>query len=178
VKATTQPFSITAGLGNVEPIVIKTPDAELQVAPSFDLAYGTIATDITILPIAHLDLPPMRVNYTGEPLALVQRKDTTAISAKLGYAMIAKDVAELDRVQTEQAKLVAKEEAQRIADQEKFAAYQAQRSELRLRQRELKVFAAQRAIDAANEKTILAKILLDAAALTKTEMPKFLQQLH
>jgi AsmA family/AsmA-like C-terminal region len=178
VQAIAQPFTITAGLGNVQPIVVLMPDAELQVASGFDLSNGTIDTDITILPKKNIDLPPMRVSYVGEPQALTQRNDTSAISEKLGYALIAKDVAELDRVQTEQAKLVAKEEAQRIADQEKFAAYQAQRSELRLRQRELKVFAAQRAIDAANEKAFLAKILLDAAALTKTEMPKFLQQLH
>jgi AsmA family/AsmA-like C-terminal region len=178
VPAVSQPFSVSAGIGNIQPIVIDSKDAELRVTPSFDLSNGTVATEITITPKENADLPPMRIRYSGYPQSLVQRNDTSAIAAKLGYAMIAKDMAELDRIQTEQAKIVANEEAQRRADEEKFAAFQAQRAELRLRQRELKVFAAQRVTDASNDKIKLEKILSDAAALNKIEMPKFLRLLH
>jgi AsmA family/AsmA-like C-terminal region len=172
-----QSLSVLNGSVSFQPVLTKTEGAEIRVLPSFDLADGTIVTDVTITPTGTTDLPAMRVTYSGEPGALSQRSDTSALSAKLGYAMIARDVAELDRMQKEQAKLVAEEEAQRKADEEKFAAYQAQRGELRLRQRELRVHAAQRLIDATQKKTELDRLIIQSQGINKREIAKFLREL-
>lgn len=157
----------------VDSLVVATVDADVKVAPGFDMATGDVLADVTITPKAETSLPAMRITYSGQPDALEQRNDTSALSAKLGYAIVAKDLAELDRVQKEQVKLVAEEAAQRKRDEEKFAAYQAQRGELRLRQRELKVHAAQRLIDAAAQKAELDKIMAAGAAINKIEIAKF-----
>jgi AsmA family/AsmA-like C-terminal region len=177
LPAAQQNFSIVNGAVNFETLQAKSEHAAIVVQPSFDLASGNLVSDVTITPDAKDDLPALRVSYTGAPNALIQRSDTSAISAKLGYAMIAKDMAELDRVQKEQAKLVAEGEAQRRADEEKFAAYQAQRGELRLRQRELRVHAAQRVIDAEAKKVEMTKILNEAQGINKNEIAKFLREL-
>jgi uncharacterized protein involved in outer membrane biogenesis len=172
-----QQILIHAGTARVQSITVNTDAAAIRITPSINLTEGTLDADVSVSAAHDATLPALHVTYSGSPLALLQRKDTSAISAKLGYAMIAKDMAELDRVQKEQAKIVADEEAQRKADENKFAAFQAQRVELRLRQRELRVFAQQRELDSALKKAEMAKILSNAAVLNKTEIPKFLRQL-
>ncbi len=165
------------GIALVDPLIVATADADVKVSPGFDATTGEVLADVTITPKLDAGLPAMRVTYSGLPDALEQRNDTSALSAKLGYAIVAKDLAELDRVQKEQAKLVAEEEAQRQRDEKKFAAYQAQRGELRLRQRELKIHAAQRLIDAAAQKAEMDKILAIGAAINKTDIAKFKRDL-
>ncbi len=165
--------NIVNGVTNFEPLVVAMADAAVVVAPSYDLNTGDLVADVTMRPKAEANLPAMRVTYAGPVYELVQRNDISALSAKLGYAIITKDLSELDRVQSEQARLSAEEDAQRKADAEKFAAFQAQRGELRLRQRELRVHAAQRLIDVANRKAELDRELAAAAALNKLEITKF-----
>lgn len=166
------------GIVLVDPLIIVGVDADVKVSPGFDITTGDVLTDVTITPKLEAGLPAMRVTYSGQPNALEQRNDTSALSTKLGYAIVAKDLAELDRVQKEQAKLVAEEEAQRQRDEEKFAAYQSQRGELRLRQRELKIHAAQRLIDAALQKAEMDRILAAGATINRSEIAKFKRQLN
>ena len=177
LSGTAKTVSIAKGVANFEPIEEKTVEATTLVQPSFDLAAKTVRADITITARTDADLPAMRVTYAGSTNDLIQRSDTTALSAKLGFALIAKDVAELDRVQKEQSKLVADGETQREADAEKFAAFQAQRGELRLRQRELRIHAGQRLVDAAERKAALDRILADVIPLAKAEIARLKRQL-
>jgi hypothetical protein len=170
-------FSVQNGSANFQPLKVSGPEADVTLVPNADLADGELVLDITIQPKNRTDLPAMRITYVGAPNTLVRRSDTAAISAKLGYAIIAKDVAELERVQKEQAKLVAEGEAQRKADEEKFAAFQAQREELRLRQRELRVHAAQRVIDSAKLKAKWDRVFSLSQAINAREMPRLLQRL-
>jgi uncharacterized protein involved in outer membrane biogenesis len=153
------PIKITDGAITIQPLLITKNDAKISVQPHYDLTTGDFSGDVRITSVANEDLPEMRVTYAGEPLHLSRRSDTAALSSKLGFAIIAKDIAELDRVQQEQNKLVADGEAQRKADEDKFAAFQAQRNELRLRQRELRVHAAQRELRAAALKAEIDKVI-------------------
>lgn len=178
LNAAPHKINVSSGTVIVEPLVVDTAEALVRFAPNYDLHTADVVADVTITPKSDASLPAMRITYAGQANLLDQRSDTLALSAKLGYAIIAKDLTELDRVQKEQAKLVANEEAQRRLDEEKFAAFQAQRGELRLRQRELRVHAAQRLIDAAKLKTEWDKILAAGAAINKTEMAKFKRQLQ
>jgi AsmA family/AsmA-like C-terminal region len=178
IKTSQHAFASINGTLTFQQIIVKTEDADLNVEPSFDLPAGTLTTVVTIAPQNKTDLPSMRITYSGEPSSLTVRSDTSALASKLGYAMVARDVAELDRLQKQQAKILAEGEAQRKADEEKFAAFQAQRGELRLRQRELRVHAAQRVIDAAQKKAELDRILAEAAAINKNEMAKFQRALE
>ncbi|MEO6607032.1 MAG: hypothetical protein ABIN69_01015, partial [Aestuariivirga sp.] len=122
-------------------------------------------------------LPGFKVSYQGPVGALSEKDDFKALSDKLGYGFIARDMAELDRVKQEQEKLNAEQAAQQQADQEKFAAYQAQRSELRLRLRELKVHAAQREIDAARYKATVDAAIAAGQVINRAEKRKYLRML-
>jgi septal ring factor EnvC (AmiA/AmiB activator) len=81
----------------------------------------------------------------------------------------------LDKVQKEQEKLVADQAAQVQADKDKFEAFQAQRLELRQRLKERKVFAAQRALDAARYKAAVDAAVIAGEAMVKEETRRFLE---
>jgi AsmA-like C-terminal region len=169
------PIKIIDGAITLEPLKIVSDDTNISVQPHFDITNNNFVGDVSISSATNADLPEMHITYSGEPSGLQRRADTAALSSKLGFAIIAKDIAELDRVQAEQKKLVANEEAQRKADEEKFVAFQAQRNELRLRQRELRVHAAQRELDAVNFKTELDKAVAAGQAMRKLDFEKFLR---
>ena len=149
-----------------------------RISPSVDLPNSQMKTEILLSSNARSDLPELRIRYEGPPGEMIRRSDTSAISSKLGYAFIARDVAELDRVKKEQEKIVADEAAQTRVDQVKFAAYQAQRVELRLRLRELKVHAAQRIVDAARRQAEMDAVIAASTAINKIEYPRLLRRAH
>jgi uncharacterized protein involved in outer membrane biogenesis len=164
------PIKIANGVVSTDSIKNDLGETQISVQPHYDLTTGEFRSVIKLSSQVNLDLPEMSVTYSGDPRKLARRSDTAALSAKLGFAIIARDIAELDRVQKEQNKLVEEGEAQRKADEEKFAAYQAQRNELRLRQRELRVHAAQRELHAAELKQSLEKAIAAGQALKKREL--------
>ena len=167
---------IAKGTAVGEAIELKFDTASAKISPNVDLSNNQVKTEILLSSNTRPDLPELRVRYEGPPGEMIRRSDTSAISAKLGYAFIARDVAELDRVKKEQEKIVADEATQTHADQVKFAAYQAQRAELRLRLRELKVHAAQRIVDAARRKAEIDDLIAGSAAISKIEYPRLLRQ--
>ncbi len=150
--------------------------AAVKITPSVDFSSNQLKTEILLASKARADLPELRISYEGPPGEMIRRSDTSAISAKLGYAFIARDVAELDRVKKEQEKIEADEAAQTQADQVKFAAYQAQRVELRLRLRELKVHAAQRIVDATRRQAKMDAIIAASEAIDQNELLRLLQR--
>ncbi|MDE2447029.1 MAG: hypothetical protein KGO94_12705, partial [Alphaproteobacteria bacterium] len=170
-------FTIAKGVVTGEAITTALPASTVILTPAYDFSNNQAKANIILNASNRLDLPELRINYEGAVGNLARRSDTAAISAKLGYAFIARDIAELDRVKKEQEKLVAEEAAQTQEDQVKYAAYQAQRQELRLRLRELKVHAAQRVITLARRKADLDAAVAAGAAITKSEMPKYLRLL-
>ena len=70
------------------------------------------------------------------------------------------------------------EAVQQASDNAKFVAYQAQRNELRLRLRELRVHAAQRVLDAKNLKAEGDRLLNEGQQLNKIEIPNLLHALR
>ena len=172
--------SITIDKGNMlaDTLNASLESADAKITQSFDLTSHVLKTLVQLSGKTRSDLPEIKVSYEGPPGALVRRSDTAAISAKLGYAFIARDMAELDRVKKEQEKLAVEEAAQTQADEAKFAAYQAQRLELRLRLREMKVHAAERLIEADRKKAEMDKIISDSIAIKKLEYPRLLRMLR
>ena len=67
--------------------------------------------------------------------------------------------------------------AQTAADKSKFDAFQAQRMELRLQQRMIKVFAQQRAMDSARAKATLDAAVNYGLSIAKDEKRRLLQRL-
>jgi AsmA family len=104
---------------------------DVKIAPQMDLAAGQIKITTTLSLKNRPDLPPFTVSYVGEPAALSVRSGTSALAAKLGYDLLSKDMAALEKLQQEQQALLVKEEAQRSEDEKRFAAYQETRAELR-----------------------------------------------
>jgi AsmA-like C-terminal region len=172
------PLTVQNGTLKFEPLLMTAADADVTVNPSFDFATGDFETRVDIIAKPEKDLPLMQVTYSGGLGQLRQRTDTAAVASKLGYAFMARDLAELERVQKEQEKIATNELAQQKIDETKFAAFQAQRNELRLRLREQKIFAAQRLIDAEKLKSELARSLTEGAAINQLEIAKFLRELE
>ena len=172
--------NIVIDKGNMlaDPLNASLESADAKMTQSFDLSSHELKTLVQLSGKKRSDLPEIKVSYEGPPGELVRRSDTAAISAKLGYAFIARDMAELDRVKQEQEKLAVEEAAQTQADEAKFVAYQAQRLELRLRLREMKVHAAERVVEADRKKAEMDKIISDSIALKKLEYPRLLRMLR
>ncbi|MEP6828292.1 MAG: AsmA-like C-terminal region-containing protein, partial [Aestuariivirga sp.] len=168
-------FEAKDGGITVKPFALETEQARLSVLPTADLPNGTVTTIVTMTSKSQSDLPDMRMIYEGVPGAMKPRIDATALASKLGTALINKDMAELDRLAQEQKKAEADAAVQAEADKAKFDAYQAQRMELRLQQRMIKVFAQQRAIDDARAKAGLDAAVNYGLSIMKDEKRRLMQ---
>jgi uncharacterized protein involved in outer membrane biogenesis len=171
-----QDIVIDKGNMQAQPLKASLENANIEITPSFDLSSHVLKTLVQLVSKTQAGLPDIKVSYEGPPGELRRRSDTSAISAKLGYAFIARDMAELDRVKKEEEKIAAEELQQTQADEAKFAAYQAQRLELRLRLREMKVHAGQRVIEANRKKAELDRLINDSMIIKKLEYPRFLRR--
>jgi hypothetical protein len=116
----------------------------------------------------------MTITYQGQPGEMLTRAETAALASKLGAALINKDMEALDKLQKEQAKAEQDAAAQAEADKAKYDAFQAQRAELRLQQRMVKVFAQQRALDAARYKAAVDAAIVAGQAMDKEEKRRLL----
>ena len=143
------------------PFAIHTPEADVKVTAMAELALGEIDADISVALKVPADLPPMRFSYAGPPSALARSEENSELATKLGVTIMQKGIAELERLQQEQQRLAEQEEKQRIADEARLAAYYAQRDELILRKRELKIHAEMRVIAA---ERLRAKLEAERAA--------------
>ena len=170
-------FDAKDGAISFKPAGIETEQLRLALQPSADLPNGTLTTAVTLSSKLQPDLPEMHVIYEGAPGNMHTRVDAAALSSKLGTALINKDMAELDRIAQEQKKAEADAAVQAEADKNKFDAFQAQRMELRLQQRMIKVFAQQRAIDAARAKATLDAAVNYGLSILKDEKRRLLQRL-
>jgi AsmA-like C-terminal region len=137
-------FDVSKGLLTATPARVSGPGTLSSVSASADFTQRTIEVKTAVSLVGKPDLPDISIIYSGEPGALEKRASTSALAAKLGHELLARDLEELERLKSEQEKLAVAEEQQRQQDQAKFEAYQAQRAELRMRQRELKIHATAR----------------------------------
>jgi hypothetical protein len=171
------PFSAKDGAMTFQAAQAATSEAQIAVTPGIDLSTGVISAAVIIDSRAQPELPPMTITYQGLPGETQTRADTAALASKLGTALINKDMEALDKLQREQAKAEQDAAAQAEADKAKYDAFQAQRTELRLQQRMLKVFAQQRALDAARYKAALDAAIAAGQAMDKEEKRRLLGRL-
>lgn len=155
-------IAVSSGAASIAPIERVFGTSKVVIKAVTDLAAGTVSVSNQITFAAQDGLPQASVVVGGPIGAVTVRSLTSDVASKLGYEILARDLAELERVQKQQAEIIAKEEKQRIDDEAKFQAYQEQKAELRLRVRETKVHTVQRAKDA-----VVAKAAVDALLATE-----------
>ena len=170
-------FTVKDGAFTVQPLNLETTEAQVAVSPGADLANGSVSTRVHLASKTQTDFPPMEVIFEGPPGAVTMHAATAELSARLGTVLINKDMAALDKIQKEQEKAALDAAAQAEQDKAKFDAFQSQRAELRLQQRMLRVFAAQRALDASRYKAAIDAAIADGQAQLKDEKRRFLQRL-
>jgi hypothetical protein len=113
------------------PFELKPEGILARVSPKYDAMSNNLTIDTNIELTSPTGLPALTVSYAGTPGALATRTGTSALAAKLGYDLLSKEMAKLEELQKEQEAIAAKEEAQRKADEQRFADYQSTREELR-----------------------------------------------
>ncbi|MDE2384319.1 MAG: hypothetical protein KGO53_06845, partial [Alphaproteobacteria bacterium] len=171
------PFTAKDGALSLQPAQAASAEAQLNISSGIDLGSGVISAAVKIDSKTQPDLPSMTITYQGLPGEMQVKADTAALASKLGTALINKDMAALDKIQKEQEKAAQDAAAQAEADKAKLDAFVAQRAELRLQQRMLKVFAQQRALDAARAKAGLDAAIAAGQAMNKEEKRRLLQRL-
>ncbi len=149
---------ITTGEMVLSSFTVVKPDVEVEVASQMDITSRQIKVATTVMLSRQPDLPVVNIVYDGVAGGLDVRNGTSALAAKLGYALLSKEMAELERLQVEQQKLAAKEEQQRREDEQRFADYQNTRAELRVQARLRRFHAAER-----EKKNIALQAIVDAA---------------
>jgi AsmA family/AsmA-like C-terminal region len=163
-------FKITAGRAAIEPFGTEQDGASVVITGEADLVEQNMAATVKLMVKALGDVPTVDMQISGPPGGLRKRVETSALAGKLGYEIMAREMAELERVQAEQQRALELEARQRKLDDERYVAYLEQRAELRLRQRELKVHAAQRERDARLSAAQLQAALPEYAAMNKADL--------
>ena len=134
-------ITVSGGEAVFAPVTHQDGDADIEVKTVAELASGQIDIEAGLQLKARDGLPRMSVSYAGPPMALVRSEDSTELSTSLGVTIMQQGIDELERLQEEQRQLAKQEEQQRAEDEARLQAYYAQRDELLLRKRELKVQA-------------------------------------
>ena len=162
--------TIANGVATFTPFGMTGPDAQVLVKPIAELADGKIDLGVVLSLKALPELPPMEISYSGTPSQLVAGEDRTALTSYLGFKVLEQGVDALEKVQEEQERMAIEEEKLRKLDEERLTAFYAQRAELRLRQRELKVHGAQRILDVELAKAEEQRLIRDGDAINKAEL--------
>jgi uncharacterized protein involved in outer membrane biogenesis len=170
VPGTTGPLKIENGVVSLAPVSAAFGDATASVALSADLSLQTVDTRLMITLAKPVGAPPVEVNFSGGFADVSRTVKSGALASLMGYDILARDMAELEKIKLEEERLARQEAEQVEADQEKFEAYQDQRAELRLRQRELRVHASERKRAAKEFQDQMASIFAEVAGLRKSEL--------
>jgi uncharacterized protein involved in outer membrane biogenesis len=170
-------LNIVDGVAVVSPFGVTSADADSQLKTTIELATGQFNLSVDLKLKALPDLPRMAISYAGTPTQLVVNEDAAALSSFLGFKVLAQGVGDLEKLQAEQQRLAVEEEKMHKEDQEKLAAFYAQKVELRLRMRELRVQADQRALDAQLAIAAQERLILEGEAMNKLEVKQRLREL-
>ncbi len=171
-------ITILNGVAAFLPFTISTPDADAVVRTSAELASGFIDTAVSLSLKFREGLPAMEVSYVGPPTALARNEDKAELVSTLGYGIMQQGVAELERLQKEQQRLAVEEEKLRLADEEKLQAYYAQRDEVLLRRRELKVHAEMRVLAAEKQRLEIESERAANTEINRTELKQRQRELR
>ncbi|HUR43016.1 MAG TPA: AsmA family protein [Aestuariivirga sp.] len=171
-------ITVANGVAEFLPISVETQTADALVKVMAEPAAGLIDVSIMLSLKSRAGLPPMEISYAGPPKALARSENKAELSSKLGFGIMQKDVVELERMQQEQIKLAAEEDKLRQADEEKLQAYYAQRDEVQLRRRELKVHAEMRVLAAEKLRQELESERAANAEINRSEIKQRIRELR
>ncbi len=163
-------ITLKDGEAQFAPLEHRDGQAEVTVRTLADLVQGEIDIDIGLVFRAREGLPPMSIAYAGPPGALARSENNSELATKLGVTIMQEGIVELERLQQEQARLAALEEVQRREDEARLQAYYAQRDELLLRRRELRVHGELQAMEADRLRRQIEAERAANAEINKTEM--------
>jgi hypothetical protein len=166
------------GQVNFAPLSVADANADVEVRTVAELALGQIDMDIALRLKAREGLPPMSVSYAGPPRALSRGEDNSELATALGVTIMQEGIDELERLQQEQQRLAKLEEQQRIEDEARLQAYYAQRDELLLRRRELKVHAEMQVAEADRLRRQIEAERAANAEINKSETRQRLRELR
>jgi hypothetical protein len=171
-------YLVSNGNAEFSAVAVSADGVKATITPQLDLTSGQMKIATTVLLTAQPALPPVTVTYSGPAGAFEVRNGTSALAAKLGYDLLSKEMAELEKLQKEQAALAAKEDAQRKEDEQRFADYQSTRAELRTQARLRKFQASER-----EKRGLTLQAIVDAAikagpALSRLELQRHGRQLE
>ncbi len=131
--------AIAEGQVSFDPVAHEDAEAAIEVRTMAELALGQIDIDIALRLKLREGLPPMSVTYAGPAGMLARAENKSELSTALGVTIMQQGIDELERLQQEQLRLAEIEDKQRLEDEARLQAHYAQRDELLLRRRELKV---------------------------------------
>ncbi len=171
-------FEVLNGAVQLSSIAVKAAGLNTTIQPRLDLTSGEMNITTSMTLTARAGLPPVTISYTGVGGALQVRNGTSALAAKLGYELLSKEMAALERLQKEQEALAAKEVAQRKDDEQRFAAYQATRAELREQTRLRKFQASERQKRASAMQAIVDSAIKSGPAISRIELIRHARQLQ
>lgn len=132
-------INVAEGEVRFDPILRQDALADIEVKTLAELALGEIDIDIGLRLKQREGLPPMSVSYAGPVDMLARGENKSELSTALGVTIMQQGIDELERLQQEQLRLAAIEEKQRLEDEARLQAHYAQRDELLVRRRELRV---------------------------------------
>ena len=171
-------YTVTNGAAELSPIVPAVEGVVAKIVPQLDLTSGQMKVATTVSLVAAPALPSVTVSYSGIAGQMEVRNGTSALAAKLGYDLLSREMAELERLQREQQALAVKEDAQRKDDEKRFADYQATRAELRVQSRLRKFQSAEREKQALALQDIVNGAIKTGAASAKAELQRHARRLE
>ncbi len=170
-------LNIVDGVAMVSPFGVTSADADIQLKPVIEVATGNVDLNVSLKLKALPDLPLMQISFSGPPTQLAVYEDAAALSSFLGFKVLAQGVGDLEKLQAEQQRLAVEEEKMHKEDEVKLAAFYAQKVELRLRVRELRVQADQRILDAELATAAQLRLIQEGEAMNKLEVRQRLREL-
>ena len=172
--------AITVADGQVRFAPVTRQDAayDIDVKTIAELALGQIDIDIGLTLKMRDGLPPMSISYAGPADMLARTEDNSELSRALGVTIMQQGLDELERLQQEQIRLAAEEEKLRLEDEARLQAFYAQRDEVLLRRRELKVHAEMQVAAADRLRRQIEAERAANAEINKTEMPQRLREVR
>ncbi len=171
-------IAVRGGEALFSPFTHQDGDAAVEVKAVAELATGQIDIEAGLQLRARDGLPRMSVSYVGPPTALIRGEDSTELSTSLGVTIMQQGIDELERLQEEQRRLAEQEEMQRAEDEARLQAHYAQRDELLLRRREVKVLGEMQVREADRLRRQIEAERAANAEINKTETRQRLRELR
>ncbi|MGE3874472.1 MAG: AsmA family protein, partial [Parvibaculaceae bacterium] len=176
-------FGSAAGILRIEDGTVTMPPfeqassiAENSLTPKIDLADGRLDAVLAVTLKALEDQPRFSVTYSGRPHALTRFIDIAALESKLGFGVMERTLKELEKLQSDQQKVLDEEEKQRRQDESRLESYNEQRRELQRRGEEVEVHRNTREADAEAAEAELQQALAEGRGINRQEMQRRIRE--